>query len=175
MICASVNEQVVHGIPNRRPLREGDIVFDRHRLQGQRLVRRRRGDPGHRHGPARGPETARRHLRDPQPGHPRHGPLPDLVGGRQPDGALRQEPGPLRRREVRRPRHRPDDARGAAGPQFREQGAAKKYDIKLEPGIVLAIEPMVALGTKEVRTLADGWTVETKDRRSSATSSTPSP
>ena len=26
VICASVNEQVVHGIPNRRPLQEGDIV-----------------------------------------------------------------------------------------------------------------------------------------------------
>src|SRR5512136_2448965 len=25
-ICASVNEQVVHGIPSGRPLREGDIV-----------------------------------------------------------------------------------------------------------------------------------------------------
>ena len=33
---------------------------------------------------------------------------------------------------------------------------------------MLAIEPMVALGTKDVRTLDDGWTVETKDRRSSA-------
>src|SRR5437016_2309636 len=26
VICASVNDRVVHGIPNRRPLREGDIV-----------------------------------------------------------------------------------------------------------------------------------------------------
>src|SRR5207249_7324523 len=26
VICASINEQVVHGIPNRRPLREGDVV-----------------------------------------------------------------------------------------------------------------------------------------------------
>ena len=26
VICASMNEQVVHGIPNRRPLREGDVV-----------------------------------------------------------------------------------------------------------------------------------------------------
>src|SRR3954469_582041 len=26
VICASVNEQVVHGIPNRRPLKEGDVV-----------------------------------------------------------------------------------------------------------------------------------------------------
>ncbi|MGH9341150.1 MAG: type I methionyl aminopeptidase [Acidobacteriota bacterium] len=25
-LCASVNEQIVHGIPNRRPLQEGDIV-----------------------------------------------------------------------------------------------------------------------------------------------------
>ena len=46
--------------------------------------------------------------------------------------------------------------------------ALRKHDIKLEPGVVLAIEPMVALGTKEVRTLDDGWTVETKDRRPSA-------
>ena len=44
----------------------------------------------------------------------------------------------------------------------------RQHDIKLEPGLVLAIEPMVALGTKEVRTLTDGWTVETKDRRASA-------
>jgi len=43
-----------------------------------------------------------------------------------------------------------------------------KNDIRLEPGLVLAIEPMVAMGTKEVRTLDDGWTVETKDRRPSA-------
>ena len=26
VICSSINEQVVHGIPNRRPLKEGDIV-----------------------------------------------------------------------------------------------------------------------------------------------------
>ena len=46
--------------------------------------------------------------------------------------------------------------------------ALRKNDIRLEPGLVLAIEPMVALGTKEVRTLDDGWTVETKDRRFAA-------
>src|SRR3954470_6128636 len=26
VLCASVNEQVVHGIPNRRPLKEGDVL-----------------------------------------------------------------------------------------------------------------------------------------------------
>ena len=46
--------------------------------------------------------------------------------------------------------------------------ALKKNDIRLEPGVVLAIEPMVSLGTKEVKTLDDGWTVVTKDRRASA-------
>jgi len=46
--------------------------------------------------------------------------------------------------------------------------ALRRHDIKLEPGVVLAIEPMVALGTKEVRTLDDGWTVETKDRTAAA-------
>ena len=44
----------------------------------------------------------------------------------------------------------------------------KKKNIDLEPGLVLAIEPMVALGTKNVMTLGDHWTVVTKDRRPSA-------
>ena len=48
-------------------------------------------------------------------------------------------------------------------PNFVSQ-ALRRSDIKLEPGIVLAVEPMVAIGTKDVRTLDDGWTVETKDR-----------
>ncbi len=46
--------------------------------------------------------------------------------------------------------------------------ALRKNDIRLEPGVVLAIEPMVALGTKNVDTLNDHWTVVTKDRRASA-------
>ena len=52
-------------------------------------------------------------------------------------------------------------------PNFVSQ-SLRQHDIRLEPGVVLAIEPMVAIGTKEVRTLNDGWTVETKDRRPSA-------
>ena len=38
----------------------------------------------------------------------------------------------------------------------------------LKPGMTLAIEPMVNLGRYEVETLADGWTVVTRDRRPSA-------
>lgn len=36
-------------------------------------------------------------------------------------------------------------------------------DIKLEPGMSLAIEPMLTLGMEHTHTLADGWTVSTVD------------
>lgn len=39
---------------------------------------------------------------------------------------------------------------------------------KIKPGMTLAIEPMVNLGTYRVRTLADGWTIVTSDGSPSA-------
>lgn len=39
---------------------------------------------------------------------------------------------------------------------------------RLRPGLVIAIEPMLNLGTHEVRVLEDGWTAVTKDGRWSA-------
>jgi len=41
-------------------------------------------------------------------------------------------------------------------------------DIVLTEGMVLAVEPMINAGTSEVRTLKDGWTVVTRDGRCSA-------
>ena len=38
-------------------------------------------------------------------------------------------------------------------------------DVELVPGMVLAIEPMLNEGSHEVDTLDDGWTVVTRDRR----------
>ena len=35
--------------------------------------------------------------------------------------------------------------------------------IRLEPGMCLAIEPMVNLGTEEIEILDDGWTIVTAD------------
>jgi methionyl aminopeptidase len=52
-------------------------------------------------------------------------------------------------------------------PNFMNRSMLKK-DFWLEQGLVIAIEPMVNQGTKEVRVLKDQWTVETKDRRLSA-------
>ncbi len=40
--------------------------------------------------------------------------------------------------------------------------------IKLKPGLVLAIEPMVNMGTDRVQILSDGWTVVTADGKPSA-------
>ncbi len=41
-------------------------------------------------------------------------------------------------------------------------------DIVLAEGMVLAVEPMINAGTAAVRTLSNGWTVVTKDRKCSA-------
>jgi methionyl aminopeptidase len=39
---------------------------------------------------------------------------------------------------------------------------------RLKEGMVLAIEPMINLGRREIETLSDGWTVVTRDRKASA-------
>lgn len=45
-------------------------------------------------------------------------------------------------------------------PNYRGKGFAKT---KLEPGMCLAIEPMITLGTDEVDISEDGWTIVTQD------------
>ncbi len=49
-------------------------------------------------------------------------------------------------------------------PNYGRRGDGKR----LKEGMVLAIEPMINLGTREVYTLDDGWTVVTKDGKPSA-------
>ena len=46
--------------------------------------------------------------------------------------------------------------------------AQKKRGIKLAPGMTLAVEPMINMGTWQVEFLSDGWTVVTKDGLPSA-------
>jgi len=43
-----------------------------------------------------------------------------------------------------------------------------RNDIELTPGLVLAVEPMCTLGTDQVRVLEDGWTVVTTDGQPAA-------
>jgi methionyl aminopeptidase len=51
-------------------------------------------------------------------------------------------------------------------PNLAPQGPGR--GMVLEPGIVLAVEPMVTLGSGEVEELPDGWTVVTADGRQAA-------
>ncbi len=44
----------------------------------------------------------------------------------------------------------------------------KRNDIELRPGMVIAVEPMCCLGTDDVRVLSDGWTVVTTDGKPAA-------
>lgn len=39
---------------------------------------------------------------------------------------------------------------------------------KLEPGMIFTIEPMINAGRREIKALPDGWTIKTKDRSLSA-------
>jgi methionyl aminopeptidase len=167
VVCASVNEQVVHGIPNRRPLREGDVVS----IDTGCKLNGWCGDAAITVpiGVVR-PEI--RKLLD--------------VTSETLDIAIRAMSRCRYWSEVASLMERYVKSQGmyvvekfvghGIGQDMHEEPqvpnfvskALRKNDIRLEPGLVLAIEPMVSLGTKDVRTLDDGWTVETKDRGASA-------
>jgi methionyl aminopeptidase len=167
VICASINEQVVHGIPNRRPLREGDIVSI---------------DTGCRLGGWCGDAALTLPIGAIRPEHQRL----LAVTSETLELAIRamgrcrywSEVASLMERYVKSQGMYVVEKFVGHGigqdmhedpqvPNFVSK-ALRKNDIRLEPGLVLAIEPMVALGTKDVRVLDDFWTVETKDRGFSA-------
>ncbi len=167
VICASVNEQVVHGVPGRRVLQEGDIlsIDTGCRLNGWC------GDAAVTLpiGPI---SQEAQHLLD--------------TTRETLDLAVRSMQRCQTWSQVAALMEQYVHSQGMAviekfvghgiGQEMHEEPQVpnfvsktlRKNDIRLEPGLVLAIEPMVALGTKEVRTLDDGWTVETRDRRLSA-------
>jgi methionyl aminopeptidase len=49
-------------------------------------------------------------------------------------------------------------------PNYGRRGRGKKF----KNGMVLAIEPMINMGTHKIDQLRDGWTILTKDRKPSA-------
>jgi methionyl aminopeptidase len=48
-------------------------------------------------------------------------------------------------------------------PNFVNRDLQKRGDFRLEPGLVLAVEPMVNMGRSDVRVIDDQWTVVTQD------------
>ena len=53
-------------------------------------------------------------------------------------------------------------------PNFRSKQLLKNGDFELRPGLVIAVEPMVNIGTQKVKGLSDHWTQVTKDGKASA-------
>jgi methionyl aminopeptidase len=53
-------------------------------------------------------------------------------------------------------------------PNFMSRSLRGQNDFPFEPGLVIAVEPMVNMGTKEVKELKDHWAQVTKDGKPSA-------
>jgi methionyl aminopeptidase len=167
VICASINDQVVHGIPNRRPLRDGDVVS----VDTGCKINGWCGDSAITLAIGVVPPEITKLLEVTTE-------TLDLAIRAMARAQTWSEVASLMERYVKSQRMYVIEKFVGHGigqdmheepqvPNFVTK-ALRKNDFKLEPGLVLAVEPMVALGTKEVRTLDDGWTVETKDRRPSA-------
>ena len=164
-LCTSVNEVICHGIPDDRPLAEGDIVnLDvtcyLHGVHGdtnatyavgeideesQQLIDVTR-------------EALRRGINAVRPGRELN-----VIGRVIESYARRFGMGVVR-----------DYTGHGIGPAFHSglivphYDAAPDYAIPLEPGMTFTIEPMLNLGTHEWTMWDDDWTVVTADLRRSA-------
>ena len=160
-VCTSINEEVVHGIPSReRILREGDIIsldagliYDGYHSDAARTyavgeisseardlidVTRQSFFEGIRYA------RAGLHLND----------ICTAIGAYAESkgyGVIRDLCGHGIGREMHEDPQSPNFAQKTRG-------------IRLQPGMTLAIEPMISTGSYEVEWLDDGWTVVTKDR-----------
>lgn len=164
-LCTSVNNEVVHGIPSpTRLLAEGDIIsvdvgVRRDGYYADSAVTVPVGEIE--------PETQR--LLAVTRSALMTGIRQAKSGGRIGDiGAAVQAE--VERAEFSVIRELVGHGVGAAAheePQVPNYGRAG-HGLKLEPGLVIAIEPMVNGGKRHIRTLRDGWTVVTADGSLSA-------
>lgn len=172
-ICASVNEQVVHGIPSERELRDGDIISidvgvhldgwcgdaARTFAVGQISRKAKRLLEVTENSLMRAIENARvgKKLRDVSAA------VQDEVEANG-MSVVKQFVGHGIGKKMHEP---PQIPNYVCGPRERLDGNSP--DCVLKAGMVLAIEPMVNLGGSEVLVdKKDGWTVYTKDRTWSA-------
>jgi methionyl aminopeptidase len=163
-LCASINEQVVHGIPSGRALVKGDIVsldmgVKLNGFYGDSAVTVAVGLPS---------ETAAALLRVTRESLEK-GIAQVRLGGRISDiGHAIQEHVEAHGFSV--VREFVGHGIGAAlheDPQIANYGEPGRGP-RLAEGMVLAIEPMVNAGRPAVKVLADGWTAVTKDGSLSA-------
>ncbi len=164
-VCASINEEVVHGIPSAsRFLREGDIVSLDIGVKREGFF----GDAAHTYAVGEVTPVATKLLEATQRG------LEAGIEQARPGNRVSDISAAIER-EVTRHRFRVVRALvgHGIGRELHEEPQVPNYGRvgegpKLKEGMVLAIEPMVNAGTAEVITMPDQWTVVTADRNLSA-------
>ncbi|MDP3921502.1 MAG: type I methionyl aminopeptidase [Candidatus Omnitrophota bacterium] len=159
--CISVNEEVVHGIPSDRKLCEGDLVS----VDVGASVEGYFSDAA-RTWPVGKIDKQRKHLMDTARDSLKAGLSAYKPGCRIGDlsAAIEQL---IKSRGFEVVREYVGHGIGKKiheDPQVPNYGKSG-YGPRIEPGLVLAIEPMVTEGHYAVETLKDGWTVVTKDRK----------
>lgn len=165
VLCIAVNDEVVHGIPRKdKIIQSGDIVsidygVEKDGFIGDSAVTLPVGEISEED--ANLCRVTERSLYAAIQAMVDGGRLND-IGGAVEDivtphgyGIVREYTGHGVGRQMHEPPHVPNYRTGSPGPRLRV-------------GMVLAIEPMINLGTHKVRTLEDDWTVVTADGRRSA-------
>jgi methionyl aminopeptidase len=166
--CISVNDEVVHGIPGKRVLREGDVVSIDTGCKFEGWC----GDSAITHPVGKiDPEVQR--LLDVTKGVLEL--AIQLMGQKSRWSEVALEMGKFVRdagfavvesfvgHGIGREMHEDPQVPNFVSPQLRRNG-----DFTLEPGLVIAVEPMVNMGTKHVKSLPDFWTQATQDAKPSA-------
>ncbi len=163
-IITSVNEQVVHGIPTDRPLEEGDVVgIDIGVLKNEFY-----GDHAYTFAVGEIAEPVRQLLRVTKESL-YLGIEQFVAGNRIGDvsfavqqhaeshgyGVVRELVGHGLGRKMHESPEVPNYGKRGRGPKIKE-------------GLVIAIEPMINMGTRRVIQLNDGWTIVTADKKPSA-------
>jgi methionyl aminopeptidase len=158
-LCASVNEEIVHGIPSNRPLREGDIVG----LDYGVIYEGYYGDSAVTVGVGRVSEEARRLMEVTE--RALYKGIEQLYDGKRLGDlgyAVQQCAEGAGYSVVRA------FVGHGIGRKLHEEPPVPNYGepdrgLRLREGMVLAIEPMVNAGSHEVEIKEDGWTAVTKD------------
>jgi len=164
-VCISVNDEVVHGIPSpRRILAEGDIVsvdagveLDGWFADAARTFAVGAIDEDARRLLAITEAALYQGIAQARPGN-RLGDIGAVIQ-RTAEAAGFSVVRDLVGHGIGRKPHEPPQV-----PNFGRPG----HGLRLQPGLVLAIEPMINEGSPAVETLADRWTVVTADGRRSA-------
>ena len=162
--CTSINHVVCHGIPNEKPLREGDIV----NIDVTLILDGWHGDSSRMYAVGEIPRRAERLIEVTYDAMMR-GIATIKPGGTTGDiGAAIQSYVEAQHMSVVR-----DFCGHGLGRLFHDEpnivhvGRAGEGTV-LRPGMFFTVEPMINLGRPHVKVLSDGWTAVTRDRSLSA-------